>query len=214
MPRPPQQPGTSEFTAAEDLAAYELLIARYRRDPDQPADEVPVSPYFGALLNAPTFAAALGRLGTLVRTAGDREGTYSHLDRELVDQVLAPYLGTNVVMKTHVPDALAVGVRLEAIDALRAGRDEDLTDDERLLARYIRQVVDGSVDDATFDAIEARLGTRGLVEYTIFVALLQLIMRLYQAFGLPDPSDEEIDELIRQFREGERELPDYRLRIQ
>jgi hypothetical protein len=39
-------------------------------------------------------------------------------------------------------------------------------------------------------------------------------MRLYQAFGLPDPSDEEIDELIRQFREGERELPDYRLRIQ
>jgi alkylhydroperoxidase family enzyme len=214
MPRPPQQPGTSEFTAAEDIAAYELLIARYRRDPDQPADEVPVSPYFGALLNAPTFAAALGRLGTLVRTAGDREGTYSHLDRELVDQVLAPYLGTNVVMKTHVPDALAVGVRLEAIDALRAGRDEDLTDDERLLARYIRQVVDGSVDDATFDAIEARLGTRGLVEYTIFVALLQLIMRLYQAFGLPDPSDEEIDELIRQFREGERELPDYRLRIQ
>jgi alkylhydroperoxidase family enzyme len=214
MPRPPQQPGTSEFTAAEDLAAYELLIARYRRDPDQPADEVPVSPYFGALLNAPTFAAALGRLGTLVRTAGDREGTYSHLDRELVDQVLSPYLGTNVVMKTHVPDALAVGVRLEAIDALRAGRDDDLTDDERLLARYIRQVVDGSVDDATFDAIEARLGTRGLVEYTIFVALLQLIMRLYQAFGLPDPSDEEIDELIRQFREGERELPDYRLRIQ
>jgi alkylhydroperoxidase family enzyme len=214
MPRPPQQPGTREFTAAEDLAAYELLIARYRRDPDQPADEVPVSPYFGALLNAPTFAAALGRLGTLVRTAGDREGTYSHLDRELVDQVLAPYLGTNVVMKTHVPDALAVGVRLEAIDALRAGRDDDLTDDERLLARYIRQVVDGSVDDATFDAIEARLGTRGLVEYTIFVALLQLIMRLYQAFGLPDPGDEEIDELIRQFREGERELPDYRLRIQ
>jgi hypothetical protein len=213
VPRPPQQPGKTAFTDQADLDAYEALIARYRPDPSVPWDQVEITPYFGALLNAPTFAAALGRLGTLVRTAGDRDETYSHRDREFVDQVLSPHLGTNCVMLTHVPDALAVGVPLESIEALRAGRDEDLDDDERLLATYIRQVVDGTVTDETWDAMEARLGVRGLVEYTIFVAFLQLIMRLYQAFGLEDPPNDEIDELIREFRDGARQLPDYRERI-
>jgi hypothetical protein len=214
MPRPPAQPRKDQFVDQADLEAYEALVGRYRKDPSVPWDQVPISPYFGALLNSPQFAAGLGRLGTLVRTAGDREGTYSHLDREFVDQVLAPYLGTNVVMKTHVPDALAVGMRPEAIEALRAGRDEDLTEDEQLLATYIRQVVDGAVTDDVWNAMEARLGTRGLVEYSIFIALLQLIMRLYQAFGLPDPPNEEIDQLLEEFRAGKRELPDYRVRIQ
>jgi alkylhydroperoxidase family enzyme len=210
MPRPVTRPDRDAFTTAEDRDAYDTLVARFRTTPDE---EPKLSPYFGALLNAPTFAAALGRLGTLVRTAGDRDDTYSHVDRELVDQVLAPYFGSNVVMRTHVPDALSTGVRLEAIEALRAGRDEDLTDDERLLATYVRQVVDGRVEDATFDAVERRLGKRGAVEYTIFIAFLQLIMRLYQAFGLENPSDEEIDELVRKFRDGELEPPDYRARI-
>jgi hypothetical protein len=213
MPRPPKQPRTSDFTDPTDLEAYEALVDRYRPDPSTPSDQVDVTPYFGALLNAPTFAAGLGRMGTLVRTAGDREGTYSHLDREFVDQVLSPYFGTNNVMKGHIPDALAVGMPIETIEALRAGRDEDLSDDERLLATYIRQVVDGTVTDESWNAMEERLGTRGLVEYTIFVTLLQLIMRLYQAFGLDDPSNEEIDELIRQFRDGERQPPDFRARI-
>jgi hypothetical protein len=212
MPRPVTRP-TSDAFGAEDLEAYELLVGRFRGGSTAPSDEIELSPYFGALLNAPPFAAALGRLGTLVRAAGDRAGTYSHRDREFVDQVLAPHLGTNVVMRLHVPDALAVGVRLDAIDALRSGRDEDLTEDERLLATFVRQVVDGTVDDATWDAIELRLGRRGAVEYAVFVAFLQLIMRLYQAFGLEDPPDEEIDRLLDEFRSGTRELPDFRERI-
>jgi hypothetical protein len=213
MPRPPQQPPPTAFTDPEDREGYEKLIARYKKDPSDTWEDIELTPYFAALLNAPAFAGALGRLGTLVRTAGDREGTYSHLDREFVDQVLAPYFGTNVVMKGHIPDALAVGMPIETIEALRAGREQDLTEDEQLLATYIRQVVDGTVTDESFAAMEERLGSRGLVEYTIFIAFLQLIMRLYQAFGLDDPANEEIDEIVRQFRDGEREPPDFRLRI-
>jgi hypothetical protein len=214
MSRPPQKPNKSAFTEDADVEAFEALISRYRRDPSVSWEDVKISEYFGALLNAPPFAAALGRLGTLVRTAGDREGTYSHLDREFVDQVLAPYLKTNVVMVTHVPDALAVGMPIESIDALQAGRDEDLSDDEQLLATYIRQVVDGEVTDESWASMEARLGTRGLVEYSIFITLLQLIMRLYQAFGLPDPTNEDVGALLEEFRSGRREPPDYRARIQ
>jgi alkylhydroperoxidase family enzyme len=164
-------------------------------------------------LNSPQFAAALAQVGTIVRKAGDREGTYSHADREFVDQVLAAEWHTNVVQRTHVPDALSAGVRLEAIEALRARRDADLTDDERLLATYARQVVSGSVGAETYAAMERRLGTRGLVEYTIFIAFLQLTIRLYQALGLPDPPDEEIDRMLREYRQGTREVPDYRERI-
>lgn len=207
-----ERPRSDSFSG-EDLEAFNVLVDRFRRGSSAPSDEVELSPYFGALINAPPFAAALGRLGTLVREAGDREGTYSHRDREFVDQVLSAHLGTNAVLRVHIPDALAVGIPLESIEALRAGRDDQLSPDEQLLARFVRQVVDGTVDDGTWGAMMARLGRRGVVEYTIFIAFLQLIMRLYQAFGLENPSDEEIDGLLADFRSGARELPDYRERI-
>jgi hypothetical protein len=212
MGRPVRRPASTAFTG-EDLDAYNTLIDRFRRGSTAPSEEIELAPYFGALINAPQLSAVLGRIGSLVRTAGDRENTYSHRDREFVDQVLSPHLGTNVVLETHIPDGLAVGIPLESIQALRAGHDNDLGPDEQLLARYIRQVVDGTVDNETWDAMERRLGRRGLVEYTIFIAFLQLIMRLYQAFGLDDPADEEIDRLLAEFRSGVRELPDYRERI-
>ena len=55
--------------------------------------------------------------------------------------------------------------------------------------------------------------SRGVVEYVFFIAILQLTMRMYQAFGAPDPSDEEIQALVAGFRDGTAELPDWRQRI-
>lgn len=205
MPRPPAQPAR-ESVSPHDLADFDRVVDRFKGEEN-------ITPYFGALLNSPPFCAALAALGTLVRKAGDQPNSYSHTDREFADQVLAVALKTNVVMKRHIPDALAVGIRPEAIEALRAGRDDDLTDGEGLLARYICQVASGTVSDECYAAMEKRLGVRGVVEYTIFIAFLVLIMRLYQAFGLPDPSDAEIAILLREYQDGTRDLPDYRLRI-
>jgi alkylhydroperoxidase family enzyme len=213
MPRVPEHPKRDDFTSPEDLEAYDFVVSRFRKPTTAPGDESDVIPYFRLLLNSPLWAAPLARMGANVRTAGDRGDSYTHKDREWVDQVLAVAFRSNVVQGTHVPDALATGVRLEAIEAIRAGREDDLTDDERLLARYIRQVVSGTVDDAMFETIENRMGRRGAVEYTIFIAFLQLIMRLYQAFGLPDPPDEEIDRWLQEFRDGTRQVPDFRERI-
>ena len=56
-------------------------------------------------------------------------------------------------MKPDQVAAVASGVRLEAVEALRYGHEEDLNDDERLLVGYIRQVVTGTVDDETFAAL-------------------------------------------------------------
>src|SRR5262249_26778197 len=96
---------------------------------------------------------------------------------------------------------------LEAIEALMDGREEELTEDERLLAAFIRQVVAGTGGDETYERLERRLGKRGTIEYAIFILSLQLTIRLAQARALPAPSEEEVRRLVAEFREGKRELP-------
>jgi hypothetical protein len=210
-PQRPLAPPERVDLAGEETAIYDRLVERMGSvdENGQPR----FGCFWGTLLHWPAYAANRADLSSLVRTAGEREGTYSHSDREFVDQVLAVHLGTNVVQRLHLPDALAAGVRLEAIEALFAGRDSDLTEDERLLATYIRQVVDGTVDDVTWARMVHRLGARGAVEYTIFITVLLSTMRQYQAFGCEDPPQAEIDGLLQDYKEGRRELPDWRRRI-
>jgi hypothetical protein len=218
MPRPPSQPDRSDIPA-EELDIFDGMVARFqslRHDVHGgPMDsgDVKLPIYAGALLNSPTFAAALGECSRAARTAGERPDSYSHADREWVDQVLGLDWGHHGVVYRHTPDALAVGVRLDAIEALRDGRDDDLTEHEQLLTRYIREVASGAVQDETYVAIEADMGKRATVEYTIFITYLMLVIRLQQAFGEFEFSDEEIRALLQEFRDGGRELPDYRQRI-
>jgi hypothetical protein len=205
MARPPVQPTRDEIPD-EERDAYDAVIARMRKMaglPEAPPEEhTPIGTYFGALLNSPPMCQIASQMGTFVRTAGNRPNSYSHADREFVDQVLSVDFKTNVVQGVHIADAVGVGVRLEAIEALRYGHEEDLNEDEQLLARWIRQVVNGRVDDATYGAIEERLGTRGLVEYTGFILWLQWIMRMMQALGTEDPGEEEIDAIVAELRSG------------
>jgi hypothetical protein len=65
--------------------------------------------------------AALNRLGAIARSRGESGQTSSRADRELVDQVLCADWQTTAVRRTHIPDAVAVGVRIEAM--LRGIRD-------------------------------------------------------------------------------------------
>lgn len=216
MSRPPKQP-TRDKLHPEDLEPYDAVINRLRsmeeRSDAAPEDHFDAGPYWGALLNSPQLCALAAQLGTFVRTVGDTEGSYSHTEREFVDQVLSVDWDTNVVLAMHVPDAVATGVRIEAIEALRGGHEEDLNDDERLLAKYIRQAVSGTVDDATWEAMDERLGTKGLVEYTGFVLWLQWIMRMMQAFNIPAPTNQEIDQLVAGLKDGSVAVPDFRQRI-
>src|ERR1700733_3578282 len=216
MSRPPAQPKRDQVPD-DERAAYDAVIARMRKMaglPEAPAEEhMPGGAYLGALLNSPAMCQIVAQMGTFVRTAGNRQGTYSHADREFVDQVLSADWKTNVVQGVHIADAIGVGVRLEAIEALRYHHEEDLNDDERLLARYIRQVVDGDVDDETYGAIEQRLGTRGLVEYTGFILWLQWIIRMMQALGTHNPTDEEIDGIVEELRVGSDRGQDFASRL-
>lgn len=201
-----------ESIPPEELEDYDRCLQRaVNARADRPAEGLP--PYFSALLNSPPLAAGLMDMGRIVRQRGLHEGTYTHAQRELVDQVLATDWKTNVVQLTHVPDGLAVGVRLEAIDALRAGHEEELDDEERLLADHIRRVVGGTVTDESYARIEEHMGRSGALEYTIFIGFLMMTIRLNQALGVPDPPDEEIDRMLEEFRDGTRRLPDPSVRF-
>jgi hypothetical protein len=209
--RLPAQP-RREDVPPEDWDAYDTVVRRLRAmlgaGEGPPEEFFSAGEYYGALLNSPPMCATLAQLGTLVRTAGERSNTYSHADREFVDQVLSAELTTTVVQEFHLPDAIAAGVRIEAIEALRAGDDDALTPDELLLAHYIRQVVRGEVQDETWGTMLERLGTRGLVEYTVFITFLQLIMRLMQALQTSAPSEAQIDEQIARLKADRSLVPD------
>jgi hypothetical protein len=207
------QPRRSTFTDPEDLASYDAVttrIAAMSGSPGiDPAFEAPwAGDYFGALLNSPRLVGIASQMGTFVRGVGADGGSYSHADREFVDQVLSVDFRTNVVQAFHIPDAVAMGVRVEAIEALRHGHEEQLTPDERLLTRYIRQVVSGTVDDSTFAAMVDRLGARGAVEYAGFILWLQWVIRMMQTLDTPSLPDAEVDAILSGLKDGSIPLPD------
>jgi len=196
--------------APEELADYDHVDARIKRV-DYGSYDTPAR-YLEALMNAPPLAAALTRLGTLVRQ-GQLRGSYSDAERELVDFVYGADFHYNSIFTVHLPDAFAVGVRPEAIEALRTGREAGLTDGERQIAEFARQVASGTVTDASYAAMTERLGRRGALEFTIFCGFLLMTIRLWQAVGVPEPSDEEMDELFRGLRDGSVPVPDPAARI-
>jgi deoxyribodipyrimidine photo-lyase len=150
MSRPPKQP-RRETIPTDEQPAYDTVVKRFRAwyqaGEAPPEEHFEVGTYFGALLNSPPMCALASQMGAMFRDVGNKPGSYSHADREFVDQVLAAEYKSNVVQNVHIIDAVKSGVRIEAVEALRARRDDLLTEDELLLAKYIRQVIKGKVTD-------------------------------------------------------------------
>lgn len=199
-----QKPDPSVYTD-EEREAYDK-IPIYRKGEN-------AGSYFGALLNSPRFCLNRTDISSLIRTAAEYPNTFSHAQRELVDFVLATHFNVNHAMDIHVGDALAAGMRVEAIEALRSGDDSALNEEELLLTTYIRQVVTFSVTDDVFKKVEDLIGTKGIVEYTCLITFLALGMMQMDAFGCPTPTDEEVDQMVEDYKSGKRELPDFRARI-
>jgi hypothetical protein len=203
--RPPPQPPRSEIPP-EELEDYDYVMNRLGRLTEEYRTLGP-GDYHGALLNCPPVAAGLNRLGAVART-GSKRGSYTDAERELADVVLCKDFGYNGVLPIHLPDMFAVGVRPEAIDAIRKDHEEDLTEDERQLVGYIRAVSRGEVTDEWFAAMVERFGLRGAVDYTGFVCFLVCTMRMWSALGVRNPSDREVDELIEGLQGGRVKIPD------
>jgi hypothetical protein len=225
----PPQPAREDISP-DELEAFDRVVARQANygypelrklhppehrleSGDHDAATGQVQPYMGAMLNSPLIMNLISELGVVLRTRGERDDSYSHADREWVDMVLGEELHAWGVYYGHMWDAVAQGVRPEAIKALREGRDEDLSREELQLTRYIRQVVRGTVTSEAYLAIEERFGRRGAVEFTAFIGFLLMTLRLIQAFGAQPRPQQHVDELIEMMIQGTVEIPDPKARV-
>jgi alkylhydroperoxidase family enzyme len=146
--------------------------------------------YFGGMLNAPSVAGAISQFGHVIR-GGASEGYFTNAERELIDMVLAVEMDQAAVFAGHLPDAIAYGVRPEAVKAICDHDLEPLTADERLLVEYILAVWRGTVTEEQFRELTHRCGdARRAVAYTVACGFLIMTFRLMSAFGFgPGPVD-------------------------
>ena len=112
-------------------------------------------------------------------------------------------LGYNTILKLHVPDMVAVGVRLEAIEAIRSGELQRLTEEERQIVDYTRQALNGEVTDSSFAAMVELPGERGALEFTARLLSCRCTPRPGRRSACPDVPDREIDELLESYKRGE-----------
>jgi hypothetical protein len=207
--RLPPKPSREEIRA-EELVHYDAVVERQARlwkDAHTDSNE-----YFYALLNSPVVASGVVDMGRIVRE-GQIRGSYTDAQRELVDMVFATDFDYNTILKLHLPDAVSVGVRIEAIDAIRSGDESTLTPEETQIAAYARMVAAGQVTDEAYAGMEELMGRRGAVDFTVFLGFLLCTLRLWQALGVPNVPDSEIDAMLQGYRDGTTTLFDPAARI-
>jgi alkylhydroperoxidase family enzyme len=221
--RSPSMPSATDIQPGEQ-EAFERVVARqnsydYKSFAETMPHPVPswtsgeIQPYFRALLHSPLIADHISELGVVYRTRGESGDSYAHADREWVDMVVSQDLDCPFVQYVHLFDAVAVGVRPEAVRALRAGRLDELTPRERQLTDYIRAVMTGTVTDEQYGELEQRLGARGTIELTGFIGHLLMTIRIMQAVGGSEWPQEHVDELIDGLIDGSIALPDSHARV-
>ncbi len=95
------------------------------------------------------------------------------------------------VWAAQVGAARRAGVREEAIDLIRAqGDPAGLPQEEREIVAYTRQLMGTNrADQAAFDALQKRYGTKWLVELTAAANYFALLSGMVNAFEVPAPPD-------------------------
>jgi hypothetical protein len=165
-------------------------------------------PHFEAMNVSPPLGAAVSRLGREIMQLQGKPGTFTGADHEMIDMVLALDSGYYALLAGHTPAAIGFGIRIEAIEALRDGREERLNENERQQVEFIRAVRDGSMTDEIWFKMKERLGTqRGVVEFVYFVLLLQLHHKFCWAIGAPEMPREAFDKMLAEFKDGTRKPP-------
>lgn len=198
-------PSRDNFDDPVELEAFDWLNDSYLKLIGARGGQ---SNFFSQLAVSPVIAQSLAKIGRTIRDGCDRGVGFSHADREWIDQVVCHDLDTEILQGTHLPAGLNYGIRAEAIQALRAGREEDLTEDERLMTDFIRAVMRGTMNDDIWARFCARSTERGAVEFAVLTMFLQLIARMLLVLRLTPPkSREEIDQLIDDYKSGRQPIP-------
>ena len=95
------------------------------------------------------------------------------------------------IWNAHVKLGRAAGTREEAIHAVDTfGPLDDLTDDEALIIRFGRELLDASeVSDNTYEAVVRRYGEKGLMELTALMSVYMMNATVLRVMQHPAPPD-------------------------
>lgn len=193
-----------EWSAYDDM--MERWIRRFRAWPESDEGREHVLNYFQGLMSAPKIGITVMDACDAVTSYEGRPGTISRADHEIIDQVLAIDSGYFGLVGWHTQLAPAVGVRIEAMEALADGREAELNDDERQQVEFIRAVRDGEMTDDIWQRMRQRLGTeRGAIDYAALVLLLQFHLRFAWALGVPQLPHDEWRRILDDFKTGRRD---------
>jgi 4-carboxymuconolactone decarboxylase len=142
---------------------------------------------FSILLHSPKLAE---RVLSLVKFYRDESVVEGRL-RSLAILTAVREREAAYVWAAQVGAARRAGVREEAIDLIRAkGDPASLPQEEREIVAYTRQLMrTNRVDQAVFDALQKRHGTKWLVELTAAANYFALLAGVVIAFEVPAPPD-------------------------
>jgi hypothetical protein len=191
---------------ASERHAYDSILARLAESGDPEP-----RPYLATMLQTPTLGSAINELGRLIRLSPERTATYTHEDHLLVVHALG--VDAEFIDEHHIVDALALGVRAEALEALLHGREEELGEEERRIVDFARRVVRDAMTDEVWDAVRNLRGDRGAIDLSIVAGFVWMTMSWQRAWGVEGASPQQIEDMLRRHRDGTLELPDARTAI-
>ena len=137
---------------------------------------------FQAILNSPDAAEAVSGVGEYIRYKSALDPAV----RETAILATAREMSNEYEWTQHVPFAREAGVREEVIDAIRSGRAPmGIPAKEGVFAQAAKElVVDGTLSDRTFQAVEHLLGPVQTVDLIVLVGYYSLLSRLIKTLGV------------------------------
>lgn len=158
-----------EQLPAESHAQYDALVES-RGDVRGP---------FGVLLHSPELAGRIGRLGAYVRF----EGVLSDESRELAVLATARAFDCAFEWAIHAPIAREAGITERTLDAIVDRNLGALSDRAANIIRYSWELFDDhAVSQETYDAVESRFGTDGVVELTATIGYYAMLACVLNGF--------------------------------
>ena len=157
--------------------------------------------YRKAWTNAPRLKATLLDASYALTAYQGKRGWFSPADHEWIDLVLGFDSGYWAFHAGHTANAISAGIRLEAMEAIRDGCEDLLT--EAFVVRFIRGVRDGEITDDIWSAMSIRLGSvKGTIGFAYFVCVMWTHHRMMWAMGVPAMGATEWGQMVDAYRSG------------